>query len=232
MGDPVTCDAGEVYREAFPSDFLSYNNVCLSANRGALATILAVACLVVTFIVVQDHADVAKEALAGADDNDWLPDSDPVGNIIEHQDDKMVAHAAQEADRRFGMFSKRSRKENLHTTEAANDDVTASMHKAIEDNKKFDAKVKRDWQTTAQEIREITDESYHKRMVKERLIKRKRASHEKQTKKMAKLSKKKRTEVLYKKYCRNLKKIYINAVPKNKRAYAATECDHDEFEAN
>lgn len=213
--------------------------LAVSANRSALAAILALACLVVTLVVVQEHSDdiitVSEQGYTDnkgrgtdwehADGKTWLRDTDATGHIIIHQDDHMVESAAAHADRKFGMFSKRARKADLHITIGGNDDVTKSMEKAIHDRHKFAKKVQADRDRTRQEIREITDETFHKAMEKKRIAARKKAANEKEHKKLAKLNRKKRILVQAKKDCENLKRIYSHAVPKNKKAYMKAKCD-------
>jgi len=213
--------------------------VAISANRGALAAILAVACLVVTLVVVQEHSGdfiaVREQGNSNnkgsgtdwenADGKTWLRDTDATGHIIIHQDDHMVESAARHADRKFGMFSKQARKADLDITIGGNDDVTKSMNKAIRERHRWAKKIKAARATTAEEIREITDETFHKAMVKKRIALRKKAMREKEHKRLAKLDRKKRILVQAKKDCEKLKRIYSKAVPKNKKAYEKANCD-------
>lgn len=156
-------------------------------------------------------------------DKDWVKGGGE-GMIIEHSNDVLVKQAAKEADVRFGLSSKRALAEDVKSTEAANNDVSVQMAKAMQEKRKFARKLARDHKQTLQDIKEITDETFHKKMVKERHHKAAVSMQEKIMKKLAKLKRDKRGEILYKKYCRDLKRVFIAAVPKNKAAYAATKC--------
>merc|ERR1712072_796986 len=75
------------------------------------------------------------------------------------------------------------------------------------------------------EMREIFDLAYHAAMVKKRQAKAAAAARKALAAKLAKMKKDKRTAVLEKIDCNELKKIYVHAQPHQKKYFQSVNCD-------
>merc|ERR1719271_1199443 len=176
-----------------------------SANRGVIAAVLAVTCLVAVVVVNQDStADAtvregSDDLLRKAENAGWLSDGE--GKIIDHEDDIIVKRKAAANDAKYGVLSKAAMQHDIQETEKENADVAALMRKASAGEKKEGEKLKKSEAKTQDDIREITDESYHKKKQNERIAKKRKRAQAKLMAKIARLRKKARTEVLFKKDC-------------------------------
>merc|ERR1711981_113074 len=190
-----------------------------SANRGVIAAVLAVTCLVAVVVVNQDSTvdatvrEGSDDLLRKAENAGWLSDGE--GKIIDHEDDIIVRRKAAANDAKYGVLSK----------EAMNHDVAGLMAKAVKGEHKEDKKLKKSEAKTEDDIREITDESYHKKKQSERNAKKRARAKAKLMAKIANMRKKARTEVLFKKDCKNLRAMFVRGDKKNSKAFARVRCD-------
>lgn len=225
-----------------------------------VATVLVVTCFIA--VIMQDDP-VVKEGYQGEpsqsqnmfqgkaaeaqDMAQWVSSRKAISSAkfanIDHQDDKIVAQKAKEADKKFGVFSKAADAEDFETTETENADVNYSMDAAeAKQKKKTSARAMiragmptndygflHDYKADAiREEKNMAKELMHKRTGDERWNK-KLATKEAAVKKKLRLDEKKkaRDERDFKTACNRLKKIFINAVPKNKKHWMATDCTQE-----
>jgi len=198
-----------------------------SANRGVIAAVLAVTCLVAVVVVNQDSTATVREGsddlLRKAENAGWLSDGE--GKIIDHEDDIIVRRKAAANDAKYGVLSKEAMYHDVKETQKENEDVAGLMAKAVKGEHKEDKKLKKSEAKTEDDIREITDESYHKKKQSERNAKKRARAKAKLMAKIANMRKKARTEVLFKKDCKNLRAMFVRGDKKNSKAFARVRCD-------
>merc|ERR1711939_119833 len=199
------------------------------ANRGVIAAVLAVTCLVAVVVVNQDStADAtvregSDDLLRKAENAGWLSDGE--GKIIDHEDDIIVRRKAAANDAKYGVLSKEAMYHDVKETQKENEDVAGLMAKAVKGEHKEDKKLKKSEAKTEDDIREITDENYHKKKQSERNAKKRARAKAKLMAKIANMRKKARTEVLFKKDCKNLRAMFVRGDKKNSKAFARVRCD-------
>merc|ERR1712178_30374 len=94
-----------------------------------------------------------------------------------------------------------------------NAQVAHDMKKQNEEDDKAKAEAARENAQEQSDLREITDETYHKMMVKKRAAKKAAIAKKKLQAKLAKLAKDKRTKYLAKLDCNHLRMIFDKAQP-------------------
>jgi len=155
----------------------------------------------------------------------WLKKNDPIGQVIDHQDDADVKRAAKNNDVKYGVMTRRAERHDVNKVVQENNDVAAAMSKAVREEIQEVKKEKHDQATTKMLIKEIYNETFHKKMQKERQAKKLRKIRLARKKRLAAFKKAKRIEVQFKKGCKQLAKIMEKANPKQRRVYQlASKC--------
>merc|ERR1711988_446851 len=224
----------------------------IAKNRGVVAVILAATCVVAVVLIGQDTPNEVKEGFQGEpsaaqgmaeskaqwiSNHKWVKKA--ASKAIANSDNNYVSEMAKENDEKYGVLTPNALRHNLHITEKETDDVNAKMdseetvQKRKAALKKKALKKKNIGETLPQEkrdarreIKNMANEAFNKKTMgmPNRMAKIQRKMKKKLNKFRSKRQDKATQERHYKKACNSLKKIFENALPKNKAKFEATDC--------
>lgn len=148
--------------------------------------------------------------------------------MTKHEDDDQLEKDTEADDVKDGESVPGEKKTENKMAKVAEEDHVSVDHE-VDKIQKREAKAKK---TEAEEeakekseMREIFDLAYHAAMVKKRQAKAAAAARKALAAKLAKMKKDKRTAVLEKIDCNELKKIYVHAQPHQKKYFQSVNCD-------